>query len=204
MSDEKVSVPVDLLRKFRGQLWDCCSIGWIDDCHNSARQIDQLLAARPPEQRTEHTDMCIGGDRGPCNCGAEQRTEAIRHAGCDYLGYIGQVCNKCNQVVEQRTEVADSLPSEAEILQIRACLDDGTYTELERKDFRQLCDLALLGRRARDAEVVAYFRSVGTVTPDSPNGPPEYDEEFELMMADEIDEKYKHLFYPLIAKPKAK
>ena len=39
-----------------------------------------------------------------------------------------------------------ALLMEEEIELIRACLDDGTYTKQEQKDFAALCDLALRGR----------------------------------------------------------
>ena len=35
-----------------------------------------------------------------------------------------------------------------EVELIRACLDDGTYTAQERKDFNALCDLAILALRS--------------------------------------------------------
>lgn len=48
--------------------------------------------------------------------------------------------------------------SEDDIEMIRVCLDDGTYTRQERKDFAILCDLALQALRARPAgEPVAWL-----------------------------------------------
>jgi hypothetical protein len=79
-----------------------------------------------------------------------------------------------------------------------------SLVSLNTGDVNAICDMALRWLGVEGAEVVAYYRQVGCITPDSPTGPAEYDEEFELMMADEIDEQYIHLFYPLIAKPEAR
>ena len=40
--------------------------------------------------------------------------------------------------------------SEEEIQQIRACLDDGSYTRQEQRDFNLLCDMALRALRGKE------------------------------------------------------
>jgi hypothetical protein len=47
-----------------------------------------------------------------------------------------------------------------QIEQIRACLDDGSYTPLERKDFGALCDMALSSLRVQQGVMVSVPREL--------------------------------------------
>ena len=94
-----------------------------------------------------------------CDCKRSDAWRCARDRGLDAI-----VCHcACHAPTAQQENAAMTLE---QIEQIRACLDDGSYTRLEQKDFTALCDQALLAHDLAGALRLCK----GTLQPDIHDG----------------------------------